>query len=256
MKSYQFIFAVRDQSKTKGTAQHILFILASRADPDGFCYPSYRDLAKITGYSLRTIASAIKQIPGDELQIISAGGSLKDGERRSTKYRVLIGNRSKKCYGQANQTVAEITTVSSDDRSKNCYPTVANFAADRSKFCSLTYQERTNERIAARKRAARSSSSGEQKVADPPIPPTLQTPPFVKAWADFDDYRRKGKAKREWTRRAQELVLQKCMKLGPERAVAAIEHSMINGWTGIFEPKQSANHKSKLPLDEFGLPRP
>jgi hypothetical protein len=34
----------------------------------------------------------------------------------------------------------------------------ANFAADRSKFCSLTYQERTNERIAARKRAAVSSS--------------------------------------------------------------------------------------------------
>jgi hypothetical protein len=134
MKSYQFIFAVRDQSKTKGTAQHILFILASRADPDGFCYPSYRDLAKITGYSLRTIARAIKEIPSDELQVINPGGSLKDGERRSTKYRVLIGNRSQNYHGQGNKTMVKITTVSDGDRSQNSNPTVVNLSTDRSQF--------------------------------------------------------------------------------------------------------------------------
>jgi hypothetical protein len=119
MRSYECITAIRDRSKAKGTAQHILLILASRADPDGFCYPSYRDIAKITGYSLRTIGRAIKEIPGDELQIVNAGGSLKDGERRSARYKILIGNRSPNNHGRSNQTVVKMTTVSDADRSQN-----------------------------------------------------------------------------------------------------------------------------------------
>jgi Helix-turn-helix domain len=258
MKSYEFIFAIRDRSTSSGIAQHILLILASRADDHGYCYPSYRDIARVTGYSLRTIARAIKQIPSDELQIVCEGGSSKGGERQATKYRILIRNRSHSDHGQS-ENHSQSNHGQNIDRSHSDYRTVVRESTDRSHSDHPTYQERTNERTKARKRARGSSSATDKQTgqdADPLIPETLRTLAFQDAWAAFDQHRRNGKARKEWTTHAKTIALKKCAEFGPVRAVTAIENSILNGWKGIFEPNGSSNHKPKSQerLDEFGLP--
>lgn len=259
MKSHEFIFAIRDRSTTKGNAQHILLILASRADDHGYCYPSYRDIARITGYALRTVARAIKGIPTDELQIISEGGSSKDGERQATKYRILIGNRSHNDHGQGDNH-SQPDHGQSTDRSHSDHPTVVTESTDRSHSDHPTNHERTNERTKTRKRVRGSSSAVSSRSsiqdADPLIPESLQTPAFREAWLAFDDHRRNLKPK-AWTAQAKKLALKRCEKWGPVKATEALDNAVINGWTGIFEPSDSSNHKSKpaRALDEFGLPR-
>lgn len=250
MKSHEFIFAIRDRSKTKGVIRLVLLMLASRADAGGYCFPSQQCLVRDTRLSLRTIRRAIKEIPRDELEIVEQAGSLKDGERKSARYRILIADPGQADPGQR-------------DPGHNDHRTPVRESADPGQADRLTYQERTNERTKARKRARGSSSAASSRSstqdADPPIPESLQTPAFRDAWSAFDRHRRNGKARKEWTPQAKTIALKRCTELGPARAVAAIEHSILSGWPGIYEPKPNgfSNHKPKPQerLDEFGLPK-
>lgn len=70
-----------------------------------------------------------------------------------------------------------------------------------------------------------------------PIPEPLDTEPFRKAWQDWIDDRRDRKKK--MTVRAATLQLSRLLELGHDRAITAIEHSVANGYTGIFEPRGS-----------------
>lgn len=67
-----------------------------------------------------------------------------------------------------------------------------------------------------------------------PIPPDLDTPSVRKALGDWIEHRRQGRGK--LTAKAIELAVRTLAKMGPARAVRAIEHSVANGWAGIFEP--------------------
>jgi hypothetical protein len=69
VKSHQFIFAIRDHSETKGAARLVLIMLASRADDQGYCFPSQQCLVRDTGLTRRTIQRVIKEIPKDELEV-------------------------------------------------------------------------------------------------------------------------------------------------------------------------------------------
>ena len=68
------------------------------------------------------------------------------------------------------------------------------------------------------------------------IPITLNTTNFVQAWESWILERRERR--RPLTNRAAELQLRTLELIGPERAVAAIEHSIMSGYTGVFEPPQ------------------
>src|SRR5260221_5073321 len=96
--SYEHINFVRDHSKAKGPARFVLWAIASRIGEDLCCYPSYQCLARDTKLSVRTVVRAIKQIPSDELEIVERGGSPKEEQRRSTKYRLIIPDRSHADY--------------------------------------------------------------------------------------------------------------------------------------------------------------
>ena len=70
------------------------------------------------------------------------------------------------------------------------------------------------------------------------IPPTLDTPEFREAWREYIAHRRD--LRHRLTPRSARMQLRKLAAIGPERAVAAIEHSIANGYRGIFEPPQAA----------------
>jgi len=79
----------------------------------------------------------------------------------------------------------------------------------------------------------------ERKPAQqmPEIPEALNTPAFRSAWTDFIDHRKSNR--KPLSPKAAELNLKKCLELGPDTACSAIEQTIANGWTGIFEPKNT-----------------
>jgi|GEM_PF-5767331 len=66
-----------------------------------------------------------------------------------------------------------------------------------------------------------------------PIPESLQTDSFKNAWADWQQHRKEKRCK--LTPKAIERQLSKLADMGEKRAVAAINHSITNGYQGIFE---------------------
>lgn len=88
----------------------------------------------------------------------------------------------------------------------------------------------------------------------PPIPPQLDTPAFREAWSLWTHHRKE--IRHGLTPTTVKRQFARLIKWGPDRAVAAIDHSIANGWEGIFEPdRQGAStdsHKREKPGGGFG----
>jgi hypothetical protein len=77
----------------------------------------------------------------------------------------------------------------------------------------------------------------------PDIPESLATPDFLNIWAEYVAHRKEKRSK--MTPRAAKMQLKKLEAMGPDRATAAICHSIANGWLGIFEDdkaRQNGQH--------------
>lgn len=88
------------------------------------------------------------------------------------------------------------------------------------------------------------------------LPLRLKDNGFLMAWSAWAEYRRQAKIK-AYTPMGAQLQLKKLAVMGPHRAVAAIEHSISQGFQGIYEerqpqkpsqfqPPQVATHDDKL----------
>ena len=79
------------------------------------------------------------------------------------------------------------------------------------------------------------------------IPPTLSTPEFIEAWADWCAYKReRGQTLRSRTAKAQ---LAEMNGWGESVAIAAIRKSIVKGWTGVFQP--DANSGRGKPVEKL-----
>ena len=84
------------------------------------------------------------------------------------------------------------------------------------------------------------------------IPNTLDQPIFIAAWETWIGYR---KAKRQtMTPHTQDLQLRRCAEWGIQHAIAAIEFSIGQGYTGLFEPNriQAKSTALKTDADRYG----
>jgi len=81
-------------------------------------------------------------------------------------------------------------------------------------------------------------------------PPCLDIPAFHEAWGEWDAHRREKK--KPITPRSRGMALKQLEAMGPDRAIAAIENSIANGYQGIFEPKASAGGSRYGPKDITG----
>lgn len=70
------------------------------------------------------------------------------------------------------------------------------------------------------------------------LPESLQTADFVAAWGEWAQHRKE--IRKKLTPSTAEQQLKKLASMGAQRAIAAIHHSITNGWTGIFEPTEPA----------------
>lgn len=87
--------------------------------------------------------------------------------------------------------------------------------------------------------ASKPKSKRDRKPAQdmPAIPESLDTPAFRQCWKDFIDHRKS--IRKPLSPKAAELNLKKCLDMGHDAALVAIEQTIANGWTGIFEPKNT-----------------
>jgi len=69
--------------------------------------------------------------------------------------------------------------------------------------------------------------------AEPTIPEALDTPEFMDAWARWGRYRTEKGGK--FTPSTKEAQIKRLNLAGPSTAIAMIERSIQNGWTGLFE---------------------
>lgn len=69
------------------------------------------------------------------------------------------------------------------------------------------------------------------------IPASLQTETFQTAWAAWVANR--TEIKKSMTERAAGMVLTKMESMGEARAIAAINHSILQGYQGLYEPESS-----------------
>ena len=114
----RFLFAVRDLKLGEPSAKLVLYALASRADDEGYAYPSVNRIARDTGLSRRTVQRRL-----DEL---AAAGLIERHVRRrvdnprhhdTTIYRLLVSPRRPSGHGDTGGGVTMTSKVGS-----GCHP--------------------------------------------------------------------------------------------------------------------------------------
>jgi hypothetical protein len=85
------------------------------------------------------------------------------------------------------------------------------------------------------------------------FPPSLDTPEFAEAWADWEAFRREKRKYLTDTSVNKQLAMLETF--GVEGAIASIEQSITNGWQGLFEPKGGAAPRQDADENPFGQTR-
>jgi len=83
------------------------------------------------------------------------------------------------------------------------------------------------------------NSEKERASAKQPDPLPFPSPAFAEAVARWERHR--AEIKHRMTPETRKAWLKKCQELGEARSIAAIDHSIANGWQGMFEAKASAS---------------
>ena len=122
---------------------------------------------------------------------------------------------------------------------------------------STTVQRDTNDRstVVLSPSLSLSSSGSEssstqgrnERAHEPEVIPEGCTPPMWDAIKRWGQYRREKRLTLTPSGRAA--FLKKCIEWGEERAVAAIDHSILQGWTGCYEPKPNTTTNGQATED-------
>jgi len=98
---------------------------------------------------------------------------------------------------------------------------------------------RQPDKMRTREEKRREEKSKDKETPFPPLP--FLSEEFTKAWADWEQHKKEKRDK--LTPTAVKKQFKKLAVMGETRAIAAIEHSIANGYQGIYEPNQQ--HQSK-----------
>jgi Helix-turn-helix domain len=208
----------------------VLLIFARHANSNGVSWPGPGSIAQRIGASVRTAERAISGLTGKEfLQTVTAGG----GRGNPAHRRLTIPSKTP---AQDVGVCSPETPTRRDTKPRHgatLNPDNGRLetpAQDVGGSIPLTTHELPYE---------------ENKAGEGEIPRSLRTENFLKAWGEWQQHRRE--IRKKLTPLAARRQLARLEAMGSTRAVAAIEHSIQNGWTGIFESKDahSGNGQSR-----------
>jgi DNA-binding MarR family transcriptional regulator len=185
----------------------VLMALADRADDSGSCFPSQKELAAKTSHTIRSVQIHLQWLEKNGL-IKRHERRRKDGYRTSDEYRITLHENTSR-----EKSSPEIISPENNDNSqaKNLRGNITSY-----------------------------------EVIEPPVePPTRAREVFglpdwipKQAWEDFCIHRGK-----DFTNRAKALAIGKLdrWRLNGHDPAEILNNSVMNGWTGIFEPKGKGN---------------
>jgi hypothetical protein len=127
---------------------------------------------------------------------------------------------------------------------------LASERKNRSRFCHATSvtetgQERDQRREEKRREELNppTPQGGAGKLAEMvDVPEQIRTPRFWEVWQEWRKHRREKRQGLKPTSERKQLA--EMAKMGETRAITAIEWSMKNGYTGIFEPSGTSNGRT------------
>ncbi|WP_253947516.1 helix-turn-helix domain-containing protein [Paraburkholderia xenovorans] len=255
--SVKLMTAVFDRYPEGGGEMLVALKLADHADDDGtHIYPSINYIAEKTRQSPRAVQYQIRRMQqtGFLLLVANAGG----GRGRAREYRINpdwingaelapIPSGSKGAENAPNGKGANADTKGATDDRKGANESTKGCKAFAPESSGTTIEPSKNHQPA--RRAPRVALHAELLNVD--LPDWL---PF-ESWDMWCDHReaKEKKADVPWTRPACKVSLKKLAKLHERGAdvVAAIEESVLRGWTGIWESKDDAApaNAASVPVD-------
>lgn len=87
-----------------------------------------------------------------------------------------------------------------------------------------------------------SKSEKKERASEPEIIPVGMSADLWSALKRWEQYR--VESRKKLTPSGKEALIKQCMAMGDQRAIAAIDHSIAQGWQGMYEPKQATNGQS------------
>ena len=85
-------------------------------------------------------------------------------------------------------------------------------------------------------------SSGKERAHEPEIIPVGMSNDLFQAIKRWEQYRKEKRS--ALTPSGRTAFVAKCQKMGDQRAIAAIDHSIAQGWTGMYEPKDAPKNQT------------
>lgn len=203
------------------TQKIVLLALADNANDEGWCWPAIGTIAKKCSLSDRTVQDQIAILSTKKLLTIKAGGG-----RVTNQYQITISANSPS-EGCAKITGAQISPLTQDHpRGAPGSPQGCGTITAGVRQLPTIHQGTVIE-----------PSMKQRRPEDVAIPPELWSEDFKAAWLEWIADRKDRH--KPMTARAAELRLAEMKKWGPARAIAAIRHSMMNQYQGIFESKDT-----------------
>jgi hypothetical protein len=219
-------------AKVERDRKLMLLAYADHADPYGnSIFPSQTTLESMTGYSLRSVKQITATLLAEEL-LLNVGESAygtKEYRLNVPKLETLCGARRRGPRAGADSAPVQKTHP---DRCKKQQVAGADSAPNPPKEPPSDPSKGLPE----------GDLFSETPIDHPELPPSMRTPELIAAWGEWKQHR---KQKRQAltplaiTKQVHELAGW-IVQGGPGLAVAAINHSIKSGYTGLFLPKGAA----------------
>ncbi len=211
-----------------GSTFKVYAVLARRADAAGRCYPSIKSLAADTGLKARTVQNAVY---------------------RAIKLGLLRAHRQKGCVTTYLLTHATTCATPEEGNATGCAGVTQQDARGNATTCATPTQQDAHGTIPknnTQEQDPMNKTSRGRAAVVVEIPGELDSDVFREAWGRWTAHRKE--IKKALTPSTTAAQLKKLSAIGEVRAVAAINHSIEAGWTGIFEERNGHARKTGFPL--------
>jgi len=215
--------------------------MLAMCDRTGEVHASVPGLAKRAGVTLQQCNAALaclespdeysrtKSHDGRRIREIDGGWELLN----HAKYRALLSAEERREYNKNKQAQYRAEKAEREKcKNVNDMSMTVNDNVSNAHITDAEAEEDTNKDI---------------KTA-PPLALPFDSADFKLFWSNWEQHRKEKKAKLTPTARNQQL--QKLKDMGEHRAIAALKHSLANGWTGIFEPEQAKPNGQHKGIEE------
>ena len=208
-----FIHSRLDDARLDAEAFRVLANLARRADQAGKCFPSIKSIASDCRMNKKTVVDRIAKL-------VKTGWLMRESRHgQSTVYRLPL-NPPDGLAHDAGQPIASHPPNPPDGSGVNPPDGLLSISTEGNPLKVI-------------------QRAKFDPLSDSPIP--FDSPEFTAAWSEWVTHRREIKKAITPSTAKKQLAL--LASLGEPAAIASIESSIANGWTGLFPPKTSpTNH--------------